>query len=411
MTGNILEQAKQGNPNAIAALMSRSMKSQGIDVKASLDDRCLEVILEAAKVPTPATTVSFIRKGMTNLGVNSIDTVRVSAYQTGDSTPAWQEDIVLQEAAFSGSQTPMSSSQFGSDETDPLLEDEDLLPEDLLEDGLSSPGYGSLSEQNFYNDDYGNELPDEVTEFTPDDEYSASDYGRDQDESMDDNEDMEMTEEESSGKKRSSVLPLLLLLLAALGLGGFYLYSQKPELLAGIPFLKDYLPPSSSPETSIATTSETAEAGTSPEAAAEAGTSPEAAAEAGKSPEVAAEAGKSPEVAAEVGTSPEAETQPTEAKPAPTQAPSAETPKTDSSAPAVSANDPFPEAVRKAISAAQLTQTASTPEEWDQVAADWQSAIDLMQSVPDSNPKYSVAQQRVPVYQKNLQYAQNRAGQ
>jgi hypothetical protein len=391
MTGNILEQAKQGNPNAIAALMSRSMKSQGIDVKASLDDRCLEVILEAAKVPTPATTVSFIRKGMTNLGVNSIDTVRVSAYQTGDSTPAWQEDIVLQEAAFSGSQTPMSSSQFGSDATDPLLEDEDLLPEDLLEDGLSSPGYGSLSEQNFYNDDYGNELPDEVTEFTPDDEYSASDYGRDQDESMDDEEGMEMTEEESSGKKRSSVLPLLLLLLAALGLGGFYLYSQKPELLAGIPFLKDYLPASSSPETSIATTSGTAEVGTSPEAAAEAGKSPEAAAEAGKSPE--------------------AETQPTEAQPAPTQAPPAETPKTESSAPAVSANDPFPEAVRKAISAAQLTQTASTPEEWDQVAADWQSAIDLMQSVPDSNPKYSVAQQRVPVYQKNLQYAQNRAGQ
>jgi hypothetical protein len=391
MTGNILEQAKQGNPNAIAALMSRSMKSQGIDVKASLDDRCLEVILEAAKVPTSATTVSFIRKGMTNLGVNSINTVRVSAYQTGDSTPAWQEEIVLQEPSFSPPPPSMSSPRIGSDETEMLLDEEDLLPEDLLDEGFPSQRYDSLPEENLYeenlyNDNYSNELPDEVTEFTPDDEYSASDYGRDQEEIMDDEDRMDVEEEGSQSKKKSSALPLLLLLLAALGLGGVYLYLQKPELLASIPVLKDYLPISSSEETSTATApggTETAAPGTTPEATAP-GTTP-------------TEAEKSPEAA-----------QPEET---PTQAPPAETTTAESSTPAVSTNDPFPAAVRKATSAAQLTQTASTPDEWVQVATDWQSAIELMQAVPESNPNYSVAQQRVPVYQKNLEYAQKRAGQ
>ncbi|MGB3238312.1 MAG: hypothetical protein WBB29_08450 [Geitlerinemataceae cyanobacterium] len=352
MTGNILEQAKQGNPNAIAALMSRSMKSQGIDVKASLDDRCLDVILEAAKVPTPQATVSFIRKGMTNLGVNSIDTVRVSAYQTGDSTSAWQEEIVLQEPAFSSPPPTVPEPGIGLGVEESLVEQEEVLREDLLDDGLESPRYNSLPEENLYNDDYRsddyeNNLPEEVTEFTPDEEYSASDYGLDEEESMEDEEGMEMEREETPKKKSSSALPLLLLLLAALGLGGYYLYSQKPELLAGIPVLKDYVPPSSSPET--------------PEAAAP-GTTPEATA-----------------------------------------------PTSEAGSPAAATNDPFPEAVRKATSASQMAQAASTPEEWGEVAKDWQAAIEFMQAVPESNPNYSVAQDRIPVYQKNLEYAQQLA--
>jgi hypothetical protein len=362
--GNILEQAKQGNPNAIAALMSRSMKSQGIDVKASLDnDRCLDVILEAEKVPTPQATVAFIRKGMTNLGVKSIDIVRVSAYQAGESIPAWQEELILQEPSFSPPPPPVPSPQLGLDDEDAPIEDEDLLPEDLLDDELSSQEYDSRPNQDFYDQDYGGDLLDDVTEFTPDDEYSASDYGSEDEEPMDDEHDM--ADAESQSKKRSLAIPLLLLLLAALGIGGFYLYSQKPELLASIPVLKDYLPPSSSPETSTATAPET-----SPQAV-----------------------------------------QPTETKPAPTPAPSAGTPKAELSTPAAPTGNPFSEAVRKATSASQLAQTAASPEDWGQVAADWQAAIALMQAVPKSNPQYAVAQQRVPLYQKNLQYAQQKAGQ
>ncbi|MDY7012874.1 MAG: hypothetical protein SVX43_04600 [Cyanobacteriota bacterium] len=70
---------------------------------------------------------------------------------------------------------------------------------------------------------------------------------------------------------------------------------------------------------------------------------------------------------------------------------------------------PFKDAVNKATSAAQLTQTATTPEEWQTVADDWQAAISLMQAVPEGDPNYAVAQEKVAEYQTNLEYAQQNA--
>lgn len=68
--------------------------------------------------------------------------------------------------------------------------------------------------------------------------------------------------------------------------------------------------------------------------------------------------------------------------------------------------DPFQQAVYKATTAANLTQMAESPREWKAIAQQWQDAIDLMKTVPTSNPNYSVAQQKVLEYQQKLQYAQ-----
>lgn len=73
------------------------------------------------------------------------------------------------------------------------------------------------------------------------------------------------------------------------------------------------------------------------------------------------------------------------------------------------APDTFQSAVNQAMKAATLTQTASTPEDWQQVAKAWENAIALMQSVPPSHPRYSIAQQKAVEYQPNLTYAQNNA--
>jgi methionine-rich copper-binding protein CopC len=89
------------------------------------------------------------------------------------------------------------------------------------------------------------------------------------------------------------------------------------------------------------------------------------------------------------------------------QAPQAASPAAE--APPVSSATPFSDAVNKATSAAQLTQTAQTAEEWQTVATDWQAAIALMQAVPEGDPNYAVAQQKVAEYQKNLEYAQQNA--
>ncbi|MBE7379923.1 MAG: hypothetical protein F6J95_000750 [Leptolyngbya sp. SIO1E4] len=66
---------------------------------------------------------------------------------------------------------------------------------------------------------------------------------------------------------------------------------------------------------------------------------------------------------------------------------------------------PFREAVNSAMAAGEATQTAKTPEEWDNVATLWTNAIEFMEAVPESNDNYQVAQQKIFEYQPNLSYA------
>lgn len=62
-------------------------------------------------------------------------------------------------------------------------------------------------------------------------------------------------------------------------------------------------------------------------------------------------------------------------------------------------------AVNRAMSAAELTQTANSPEEWSTIALWWKEAADFMSAVPKSHPRYELAQQKVNEYQRNLDYA------
>ncbi|NJO40734.1 MAG: hypothetical protein HC769_06540 [Cyanobacteria bacterium CRU_2_1] len=66
-------------------------------------------------------------------------------------------------------------------------------------------------------------------------------------------------------------------------------------------------------------------------------------------------------------------------------------------------------AVNRAMSAAELTQIAASEEEWNTIATWWQEASDFMKAVPDSHPKYEIAQSRVSEYQSNREYAQTKA--
>ncbi|NET32154.1 MAG: hypothetical protein F6K19_09140 [Cyanothece sp. SIO1E1] len=68
----------------------------------------------------------------------------------------------------------------------------------------------------------------------------------------------------------------------------------------------------------------------------------------------------------------------------------------------------FQQAVNNATSAAELTQSARLSEEWYTVATLWQAAINSMQEVPESSSSYTMAQEKVVEYQRNLAYAQGK---
>ncbi|MBL1173764.1 hypothetical protein [Pantanalinema sp. GBBB05] len=93
---NLLDRAKQGDPKAIAALMNRSLQPKGIFVKTELQGDCLEVFLEALDIPEQQTLTAYIRRGLENLRLRSITTVRVYGHKTGDEQPAWSDEFGLE---------------------------------------------------------------------------------------------------------------------------------------------------------------------------------------------------------------------------------------------------------------------------------------------------------------------------
>ena len=94
---DVLELARQGNPNAISTLMNRSLQPKGITVKASMKNCCLQVMLESAQVPDAQILTSFVRKGMMSLGTASIKRVKMYGRKTGDDFPSWSQEFELSE--------------------------------------------------------------------------------------------------------------------------------------------------------------------------------------------------------------------------------------------------------------------------------------------------------------------------
>lgn len=70
--------------------------------------------------------------------------------------------------------------------------------------------------------------------------------------------------------------------------------------------------------------------------------------------------------------------------------------------------DPFEWAQDTAMSAATLSQSAQSPDDWQLVASKWQEAITQMKAVPATHPKKAQAQKKVAEYQRNLNTAKQK---
>ncbi|MDX2212568.1 MAG: hypothetical protein SFY66_04685 [Oculatellaceae cyanobacterium bins.114] len=103
---NLLELAKQGDPTAIATMMNQQLQPKGITATTDLlPGRCLQVVLESAQALNRQALTTFVEKGLKNLGVRTLDSVKIIGRQIGSSEPAWIQDIGM--AAVS----PMSNTE------------------------------------------------------------------------------------------------------------------------------------------------------------------------------------------------------------------------------------------------------------------------------------------------------------
>lgn len=87
--------AKQGDLNAIAALMNRALHPQGIGVKVAYQKGHLRVLLEGKTVPDQTVLAPYIRKGILALQVPGWHTLSVLGRLHGASPPAWSKTFAL----------------------------------------------------------------------------------------------------------------------------------------------------------------------------------------------------------------------------------------------------------------------------------------------------------------------------
>lgn len=95
VNSNILDLARQGNPEAIAKLMNKSLRVKQITVVVSLIDDCLNILASGVEPPNRTFLVNFIREGMEKLNIEKVRRVRVRAFQKGVKAPVWQEILAL----------------------------------------------------------------------------------------------------------------------------------------------------------------------------------------------------------------------------------------------------------------------------------------------------------------------------
>jgi hypothetical protein len=94
MAEAILELAQKGNADAIAALLNRSLKVQGITAKVATHTDRLQVLLEGLDIPAERDVVPFITQGMQKLNLTTVKVLQIYGQQLGQTAPAWVQAFV-----------------------------------------------------------------------------------------------------------------------------------------------------------------------------------------------------------------------------------------------------------------------------------------------------------------------------
>ncbi|APB34341.1 pentapeptide repeat-containing protein [Gloeomargarita lithophora Alchichica-D10] len=107
---SVLHQARQGDPEAIATLLTQALASQGVTVQARMRQGCLEVALTAAKIPDQAFCLKVLRQGLVQLNIPKLQTVRAMGLRQGEPFPEWMEVFSLEPPPVTPVPSPSDSN-------------------------------------------------------------------------------------------------------------------------------------------------------------------------------------------------------------------------------------------------------------------------------------------------------------
>ena len=175
-TPQLLQQAKQGDPDAIAHLMNQSLEAKGIKAIVSRQGDRLRVLLNSENELNQTLLTQFIHKGIQNLNIPDITAVEVTG-QSQASSP-WGQTLVLKSTSAPLNPPPPSqvSSQIPSQAPpqppQPPQSPQPPAPQDMT--AVADPiAAASLSPNNFQ-DDLDLSAATLDTDFSLDDELSMA---------------------------------------------------------------------------------------------------------------------------------------------------------------------------------------------------------------------------------------------
>ncbi len=91
----IWDDARQGEPTAIATLINRSLHPKGIHVLVRRSGHCLQIMLEAGRSLPQESCLQYILKGLRKLDPDGIFNVRLHGRLLGDEWPEWTRTLEL----------------------------------------------------------------------------------------------------------------------------------------------------------------------------------------------------------------------------------------------------------------------------------------------------------------------------
>lgn len=210
---HLKEEARQGDPKAIAAVINHITEPQGLTSQAIVKNGSLLLLVESEEVPHAETIVPFLYAALVSLGIDGISNAKIGGRKKGSKATSWQEEVDLEN------------------------------PSDEIIDAAER-----MSQDEYHDPDGDEDMPFDDDMPLDDDVEEDEDGGEDQE----DNEEEDIADEEKPQKPKSKrqlplVLLLLLLLLLALGGAAFFFV---PSLRSYLPFLPQEggeTPPESTP--------------------------------------------------------------------------------------------------------------------------------------------------------------------
>ncbi|MBL1175586.1 hypothetical protein [Pantanalinema sp. GBBB05] len=92
---SLLQLARAGNADAIAALMNASLQAIGVSARAVLRDGNLHILLESDRMLAQLPSIEFIQRGISRLGIGWVSSAIVYGRLVGQSSPIWVQRIDL----------------------------------------------------------------------------------------------------------------------------------------------------------------------------------------------------------------------------------------------------------------------------------------------------------------------------